>query len=639
MVENAEKENSVTEPSPSEEPNETHEEKLSTDSVTDNSGIPPFRPDRKDCQTCENFQEDILSCGHIDLKSYKKISDDDAFCPVRTKLFNKYKYDYWDLVDKTPSFSYDSADKQISFKTQREKNRIENAKTCANKEGTKWYDSFEPFILDTFSLFQWDGQKQSFVLYCRLLRWDGNRQEWYRYSEAKGIWEIIQDEEFNLFVIDWAKYVNVKTDDAMFSHAKKRLKSVLLYKGIWDSPDYINCLNGVYHIPTRTLIDFDPNFNSIQQFPVIYLFPPERQPTPIYDKICAVYPTQMQKFESVVHRALFQDFSDEMWLLLVGNTNTGKGTVLQIIQAIFGKLCEPMGIQIIGQRFGLAPLVGKRVLLDREMSSSYFPPDCLKYAKDLVTHEGTINLEDKHKRRGDEDLRIFIIGATNVLGELPPDYNKDAWFRRLIMVIFDKIQDPNPQFKADLKKEINEIFSKIVDTNYPSNRPNTSNELIEYGKKMNRLWDDWADPVRKICFQFFKKASNPKDLSTQIDVEDCWRYVMDELDVQNIMLKEKRVKGNVTQSLELLGIKKKQKMINGKRSYRYYGIEILDNDLLAKRKEEIEDEEASHEDQSGSKNKKNLSEPWYNKKDIEKMGKPNPTFDNQITEAENINED
>lgn len=546
------------------------------DHITEAKKQSKFHPDLKICTNCKEFGNEIPQdplCKRWG-KGGNLIRLIDE-CPLAVEFKER-----WDEVDKSKPFTHDSIMQEIEIATM--------AINEAKDHDKDWYEGFEKWLCDVLKFSDSQGE-------LSLLRWDLKIQEWFIYSNNKGVWEIISIEELHQYIIKWAKIVGRVTNKSMFEHGISRLKSILLYKSEWNPEEFINCLNGLYCISTKLFISHTPRVNSTQQFQFNYRPIQERNSTPLYDKICETYPENMKIFESMVQNTLFQDFSDEMFFIMVGPTRTGKGTILQLLSKAFGSFCVSMQIHSIGERFGLAPLVGKRVLLDPEMSAAYITTSCLREIKDTVSHEnnGIKIIEEKYKRKYDAKLNFFIFGATNQLCDLPAKLEKKAWFSRLILSIFDKPQNPNPQFKRDIIKEIDDIFSKIIDTDYPSIRPNMADGLSEYAKKTEIKWNEWADPVRAICFRFFEKDLENKN---NLDVEDCWRYIKDELEIQGLSLKDQYIKIHTTQSLNVLGIEKKQHRTSDGRVYRYCGIKIKDENLIAKIEEEKKTTESVKED-------------------------------------------
>jgi putative DNA primase/helicase len=148
--------------------------------------------------------------------------------------------------------------------------------------------------------------------------------------------------------------------------------------------------------------------------------------------------------------SLTADTSEEAMLFLVGEKGSGKSTFIEGAQAMLGSnLVMTQSIAGLQQRFGRAGLVGKRLILSREMSAlKLLETDIIS---NIVSGE-PINIEHKGRDGYDYTPVAKVIQAANRLPRVP---NTEAGiYRRLKMIQYQPLEGkPDRSLKEGIKGE------------------------------------------------------------------------------------------------------------------------------------------------------------------------------------------
>jgi len=148
--------------------------------------------------------------------------------------------------------------------------------------------------------------------------------------------------------------------------------------------------------------------------------------------------------------ALTGDTSCEMALWLLGDRGTGRSTFIEGLLAMLGARAGRLGLREIAEsRFGLPPLVGKRLVYATESPSDY-----VKSADTLINiiSGEPVFIEAKGKDVYEYRPSAKIVWAMNALPQLR-DQHSGLW-RRVKIVKFPALTvEPNPAVKEAIKRE------------------------------------------------------------------------------------------------------------------------------------------------------------------------------------------
>ena len=128
-------------------------------------------------------------------------------------------------------------------------------------------------------------------------------------------------------------------------------------------------------------------------------------------------------------------------MMLTGIANSGKSTLLGVIESIIGRSnVASLRSEQLGQRFELTAFVGKTLLTAHEVSAKFMMQRGIHMLKGLVGNDYM-----EAERKG-SDNRMGIYGTFNVgitcnsKLRIKLEGDRDAWLRRLIVIPYEKLR-------------------------------------------------------------------------------------------------------------------------------------------------------------------------------------------------------
>jgi putative DNA primase/helicase len=241
--------------------------------------------------------------------------------------------------------------------------------------------------------------------------------------------------------LDGAKRLNDDGEMVAFDPTKSKVANVLeataaeaqLGRGVrpptWldgaDRPnpaEVIACANGLLHLPTRTLQGHTPNFFTLNALSFDY------QPTPPEPEawlafLASLWPDDREAIatlQELFGLCLTGDTGFQKAFLIVGPKRSGKGTIARVLTELLGaaNVCGPT-LSSLGQNFGLAPLIGKRlaVVSDARLSGKADQHVIVERILAITGEDGlTIDRKFRDGWTGKLDVRFLIL--TNELPKL-----------------------------------------------------------------------------------------------------------------------------------------------------------------------------------------------------------------------------
>jgi putative DNA primase/helicase len=185
-----------------------------------------------------------------------------------------------------------------------------------------------------------------------------------------------------------------------------------------DPADLVPVLNGLLHVPTRTLYPHDPAFVALSCAPVAW--EPDAQAPRWREFIEAAIPNEAARIAFQMFLALLllsKATRYQKALMLIGPPRSGKGTIFRLLTRLLGQhaIAAPMLSQL-GGRFGPAALLGKSAAL---ISDARLPPGG-EGAAALemilrITGEDAVTVERKFGEPLDVRLPCRLVLASNEL--------------------------------------------------------------------------------------------------------------------------------------------------------------------------------------------------------------------------------
>ena len=431
-----------------------------------------------------------------------------------------------------------------------------------------------------------------------------HRLGWYKFTSGPGgsyyeEWTrpLMREAVFNIFAqvpVHPPRPGMVPQDETHFSKLLTHLEGREEYYtrlADWDNPRFLNVANGLLDVQTRELRPASPGDLYTYCLPVQYLGKEGPYPTPCWDRIRAEYPTQLALFENMERSAIFLDHSSECLFFMVGPTGSGKGTVFQVHEAIFGTWTSHIPFKRLGDSHGKQALLGKRFVVNRDMIIAELDAETLGELKDLVTHEGRHHVNPKYLAPFEVDLNVWFLAATNQTFQLPRGADRAAWFRRVVLVEFTKQFKKDPQFKNAVLAEKDAIFTNLVNGPYTPPIPQDV-DTAAYVTATGERWDYWANPVYRVLA---RTCVPGQDATTDVLDCDALATTVDELlKAEGIIAGLQLIK----QQMTMWFTARKVRRIRGRKSSTYAPARITDPEVRA-RYEQVKEEQSSWGEEAG----------------------------------------
>jgi putative DNA primase/helicase len=177
--------------------------------------------------------------------------------------------------------------------------------------------------------------------------------------------------------------------------------------------------NGVLHLPARTLLPATPALFTTDRLPVA--FDPAAAPPARWLRFLAELwpddPESITVLQRWIGYLLTRDCRLQKALLLVGPARSGKGTIAGVIGALLGpeNVAGPSLVSL-GETFGLAPLVGRRVAIvgDGHMAIRADRGSLAETVK-LVSADDPVTVNRKHLPQQTMRLGVKLMVLANEL--------------------------------------------------------------------------------------------------------------------------------------------------------------------------------------------------------------------------------
>src|ERR1700722_3095454 len=130
--------------------------------------------------------------------------------------------------------------------------------------------------------------------------------------------------------------------------------------------EIIACYNGLLHLPTRRQLPHTPPF--LKHNAVDYAYQPNapepQQWLAFLDQVWPDDPESISTLQQISGYLLTSDTSQQKSALIIGPKRSGKGTIARVMARLVGPHnCVSPTLASLGERFGLAPLIGKSLAI------------------------------------------------------------------------------------------------------------------------------------------------------------------------------------------------------------------------------------------------------------------------------------
>lgn len=412
-------------------------------------------------------------------------------------------------------------------------------------------------------------EKEWFENYRKKVKYISDYNEWVAFNEEYGYYkninQLLIDEKIDIWLDDNFVESSTQKKNLEVKRLKAKLFSTLLDYGNHDNLRCIN--NGVLNIKTKVLKPYDEKYLFLSKMEVNYK--KTVSPTPYIDRIRKAYPIEFERLERFVQVVLHQDMSNELMCFVYGPTSSGKGTVGGLIKKMFKGVLSFAGVETLGKPFGKVPLLTKLMNYNAEMNIGFMSKESMAVMKHIVGLDGELSVNKKFTSQFMYDFdKFFFMSFTNQLPKLASTDIK-AWFRRVWLIHFDKIQDPDPEMKAGILDEIDDWFTYLVNKEYIpiKTKGMDLNKFMEANKEQ---WYTSAIPLISICAELFKYTKNPDN---ELNSDDVATWCSNELYSRGYYAPDRhKLKKEITNILGAVGVYTKRV---DNRTW-YYNIKVKD---------------------------------------------------------------
>lgn len=186
--------------------------------------------------------------------------------------------------------------------------------------------------------------------------------------------------------------------------------------------DLVACTNGLLHLPTRELIPHSPEFFGLNALEFDYQ-PRASEPKQwmaFLNQIWTDDPQSVEMLQELFGLLLTGDTSHQKAFLIVGPKRSGKGTIARVLTALLGRdnVAGPT-LSSLGQNFGLAPLIGKRLAIISDARLGGKSDQQMVVERILsITGEDTLSVDRKFREAWTGRLDTRFVVMTNELPRL-----------------------------------------------------------------------------------------------------------------------------------------------------------------------------------------------------------------------------
>ena len=240
------------------------------------------------------------------------------------------------------------------------------------------------------------------------------------------------------------KFSSHKIKESLAYLKNSLLKTAITLSSAISDEQYLNLKNGLLNLKTFELEPHTPSLKTIIQLPL--KFDTEKK-CPNIDKFLSnVLP---EGNIQLLHEVIGYCLQPLMWLekaiLFQGLGGNGKGTIIAILEKMFGEHASHIGLQeLADNRFAAAGLYGKLVNLHADLRKSQIVDSSIFK---MTTSGDSMRAEEKYKNSFNFNNRAKIIFSANAIP--PCTDNSPAYYRRWIIIPFEKTFDD-----AGLRKKL-----------------------------------------------------------------------------------------------------------------------------------------------------------------------------------------
>jgi len=468
-----------------------------------------------------------------------------------------------------------------------------NPKYYLNPTGTFpaldiWVDDFTDWALGKLDIFYVDGLNATS---------SASKGVWveYNWDGAIGIYAIRKLNSLKDLIYMWLRANQLQLSVHNVKEALARLES-LVHRDFneFDRYDplepFINCIDGLWYPITRELLPHTPNSECLNQIPCNFLFAPSKNKDPrlkmaedfrtlvhleklmpCWMSMRKHYPQVMDKVERYAQMVLYQDIKHKMLLYVIGGANSGKGTIGHVLAEIFSTVASYQPLVELNEKWGLMPLIGKKVNFDLDSGMGELTRLGLGRLKTIIGDPGKpYSTPIIYAGSKDVIFSPFFFTFSNQLQTLPANVDRKAWGKRALCLIMDKTFQDDESFEENIMKETDLLFTYLCLKPYNPIRREEYGGFEKFVSRNLRIWDVWSDPVRKILIECFERSYDLDDIFLVSDVEKMILEIMDDREITP----EKDFEKSIRKTFKRMGVTSVKRKVDRATVYCYLGMKV-----------------------------------------------------------------
>ena len=269
-------------------------------------------------------------------------------------------------------------------------------------------------------------------------------------------------------------------------------------KEFTQTPGIIVLRNGCYNVITREFSGHLPTYYAKAQLPLIY--DPQADCPRFKAFIEEIIPGQTEFYQEWLGYHLVNDYRYQRCVILVGDGDNGKSTLLNVKTAFLGpeNTTSLSLYKLSTNRFAVAELDGKIANIAADIG-----PDELRHTGTIKMLTGGDWISVERKNRDPFQLRntAKLTFSCNQLPRTPDETL--AFFKRFIVIVFDKVipkeqQDPHLLEFLTTDDELSGILNWALEGLYKATERGYLSEPEELTER-RELYMAMSDPVNGFC--------------------------------------------------------------------------------------------------------------------------------------------
>lgn len=387
------------------------------------------------------------------------------------------------------------------------------------------------------------------------------RDNFLLYLEEEKYWKVLEGKDLKKLIKRSFEEVDMDIWKPTFSN--QTYESIELSIEDMEKPNSyghkLNLKNGVYCFKSFKLEphNIENHFTYIKD----YELSEKESPTPVFDKFINDIALGREELKTYLLTLLAYlvsgDKKLQKFFILKGGGANGKSTFMNLASSLVGEeVTTSTSLSKLSERFALAPLVGKKLVIASENESNKpIPTEALK----KLTGDDLIEVEEKYEGKYSCRLEVETLFAINNVIRFSE--NSHGLRRRLEVIPFDlrlEEEDMDSGFESKLREEIPNIMRKLVRIHYEFSQ---SGSKLPYCKeveeaKVELLNEGIESTINEKVFDFLEENilvdSNVEvkkndvyslysvKVNGKLAVSEFWKHFKRWVDYKDIEVKDKR---------------------------------------------------------------------------------------------------